>query len=590
MAKDATKVFAVPLPWQGVNDSWAREMQPVGTSPVALNVFPYDRDGRRILCQRPGLVKLFLAPIGAPDAAPGDVTHDPDAPPLDGDLPSDDELGLIDPGDPAGDGGGGASDGDGTDGVGSDPEYWRARDADGEFTDIYARVADIPLFSYQYPFSLDETGVCYSFYASDARYLAPATTNTIVGAADITANDGFGSADCQCAGDCPDLSAVAFGDAVNHIVEKGYENGPYRDTFIVYGTTQYTLCTTGLESISLEWDSDDLLMLWHADATAATETYSGMTGDPVTIALPPGVLLLRDTEGWMIGVDAPSAGLGRSCQKTITQGANSYTFAAGSTGNDGTGHVADMEAGGFTTYAGPATFTIAELDAAGWIDDDGLMRFKFAFLPGRSGWAGNVTLTCTAVASDELRLSLPLDEGSGTLAHDLSDYATNGTMSASSWSGGRFYADTGEYVSGLSTNMPRSGDYSITGWIKLDAFTGSGPSGILGWDSFVLGVYETGPTGLFAWWNSDWFSSKITAAHAFTGIWEHVCFVVSGGTATFYINNVSIGTGSAESDFGAANGGYLVGGGAYECGFCKLRVYAKALSSDERAIIYAEGV
>lgn len=130
--------------------------------------------------------------------------------------------------------------------------------------------------------------------------------------------------------------------------------------------------------------SDDVVVM-----IGATDSII-VTGSPLngaTFTLPINHVLWRDTDGFMVNGDAVSKTF-----RTGVGGAEYSYFVSPS--NYGTGHVIDLEAGGFETREWTTGITIGELRARGWIDDNGILRFKFVHIVSGLGFVTINNVTC----------------------------------------------------------------------------------------------------------------------------------------------------------------------------------------------------
>lgn len=165
--------------------------------------------------------------------------------------------------------------------------------------------------------------------------------------------------------------------------------------------------THGISHLIFSGTSDDVVILIHADTSVVTTvTPPGGPSDSSTITLPSKYYLYRDTEGWIT-----------STQKTYTDGINTHVKPDDELEH----HVIDMEASGFSTIPWGTLIPVSDLEAKGWIDPDGMFRFKFVLCV--SGWGrASVNATCTEEMSSSseikaLETSSSSSEQSLLLAH-----------------------------------------------------------------------------------------------------------------------------------------------------------------------------
>jgi hypothetical protein len=226
---------------------------------------------------------------------------------------------------------------------------------------------------------------------------------------------------------------------------------------------------------------------------------------------------------------------------------------------------------------------LALIKASGSVGDGGT-----AYPPGTPGLDG--------VAS------YPLDEGSGTVAHDAAgDHdatLVNGPVwtaghagSALSFDGSDQYADTGAAI------LDTTGNYSVSAWVRLDRR-----------GSFATAVSQDGDTNsaFFLQYSGqdDRFAFSFAGVRALapsapqTGQWYHLVGVrdAASGTLTLYVDGVRAGT--AGACLGDASTGHTVIGRARYGGnpvdywpgtIDQVHLFDRALSADDVARLYASG-
>lgn len=161
-------------------------------------------------------------------------------------------------------------------------------------------------------------------------------------------------------------------------------------SYVKYSPT-FELCPAepgGPIYISPSGSSDDIVVMMKS-----TDSIT-IAGEPPVITLPAECIIFRDTFGSMIA----SGDLGTTVQKQIVKGAGTlsgagdYTYPEGTVENTGSGHVIDMESGGFLTYPWGSSFAIDDLPAS-WIVG-GTISVKFAHIVAGRGAARINSMNC----------------------------------------------------------------------------------------------------------------------------------------------------------------------------------------------------
>jgi hypothetical protein len=208
-------------------------------------------------------------------------------------------------------------------------------------------------------------------------------------------------------------------------------------------------------------------------------------------------------------------------------------------------------------------------------------------------------------------LWLPLTDGSGTTATDISGNSYTGTArSSQGWAttllGTAADNDSltnGGFTYGDQSGLDMYGDKSFSLWVKPNGGSAtqvlfekrSSSGGLEGYSCYVR--YNTDSTVGFL---ADSGSSTTTASSAsalVTDVWSNVCVVVSGNNATIYVNGVA-GTTVTNADFAAdlSNTVDYVTGYAqrdpstqddFDGSMQNVRVWSRALTADEVWSIYS---
>ncbi|MCK4291633.1 MAG: LamG domain-containing protein [Planctomycetes bacterium] len=199
----------------------------------------------------------------------------------------------------------------------------------------------------------------------------------------------------------------------------------------------------------------------------------------------------------------------------------------------------------------------------------------------------------------------PLDEGSGTVAGDVSGQGHIGTITGSvEWVDGmsgygkalEFPGDGGDYVD-LGTWNPSETTGRLTAaiWIKWAGLTGNW-QGVLAkrddWSStdtmwqVELNI-DTGAIGFSRYDNYPWFGENIPPI----GEWQHVAVTFDGTTSAMYIDGKSVGT-STDFSFGPKTDAHVVFGAVEGDGdnpfngtIDEVYIYSRALSAAEVAYL-----
>ena len=219
-------------------------------------------------------------------------------------------------------------------------------------------------------------------------------------------------------------------------------------------------------------------------------------------------------------------------------------------------------------------------------------------------------LTSAAINTNQ-ELWLPLTDGTGTTATDISGNSYTGTArSSQGWAttllGTAADNDSltnGGFTCGDQSGLDMYGDKSFSLWVKpnggsvtqmlLEKRNVGG--GLEGYACYIR--YGTDSTVGFL---ADSGSSTTTASSAsalLTDVWSNVCVVVSGNDATIYVNGVA-GTTVTSTDFAADLSNtvdfvvghaqrYPLGSDDFDGNIQNVRVWSRALTADEIWSIYS---
>ena len=274
------------------------------------------------------------------------------------------------------------------------------------------------------------------------------------------------------------------------------------------------------------------------------------------------------------------------------------------------------------TTSGPRTFHGGIQNVRIW--DRALSSSEVALLAERP-WIGaeynesfylyppvpsNLTPLDSSSINTDQKLWLPLTDGSGATAVDISGNSYAGTArSSQGWSttslgtaANNTSLTNGGFTFGDQADLDMYGDKSFSLWVKPNGGSAtqvlfekrSSSGGLEGYSCYVR--YNTDSTVGFL---ADSGSSTTTASSAsalVTDVWSNVCVVVSGNNATIYVNGVA-GTTVTNADFAAdlSNTVDFVTGYAqrdpstqddFDGSVQNVRIWSRALSATEVADIF----
>lgn len=224
--------------------------------------------------------------------------------------------------------------------------------------------------------------------------------------------------------------------------------------------------------------------------------------------------------------------------------------------------------------------------------------------------AGLVTTAALATAGPAAANILPvatwpLNEGSGTVAHDTSFHGNTGTLQGTglAWSAGRFGKSLTFNGTSGDVNVPNdstlepASQITVSAWVKANGSPGNfdyivdkGATGCL---TASYGLY-TGPSGGLIFYVSNDGLVGIHSPDAGTGIWDNkwhsVVGTYDGSTVRLYVDGIEVGSGTPDTgniayglstsndlQIGAYEGCSLPFNGSID----QVRVFNRALGSQE---------
>ncbi len=204
----------------------------------------------------------------------------------------------------------------------------------------------------------------------------------------------------------------------------------------------------------------------------------------------------------------------------------------------------------------------------------------------------------TPAPNESLVLSLPFNEGQGTVAGDKSAYANDGTIYGASWGNGRygkalsFVRSESDYVQCSNvSNLPTTA-ISVNAWIKITTHAS--------WLHIVQHEWKasTGSWGLWTnslgkiffgiWDGSTQYTASFDGLQ--TGVWYHIVGTYDGNTIRIYVDNIE-GTpetlpGQTLDSAGDVRIGRSEGTEYFDGMIDAVRIYSRALSQTEVESLY----
>ncbi len=221
-----------------------------------------------------------------------------------------------------------------------------------------------------------------------------------------------------------------------------------------------------------------------------------------------------------------------------------------------------------------------------------------------SGQTATGAVAVDVQSGDRLRLSLPVDEITGTTAYDKSVFVRNGTLTGTDFPTATTAGKFGNAVNldGVDDHISASGiklnsnTVTLTAWIKPGAVQNQWSGIIFDRSSTTSGLHLGTAGELRYTWNNtqfNWNSGLVPAAN----VWTFVALVVEPGKATIYMNNGSgfqtavNNVAHAAANFGTVNIGWDPEKPArhFTGAIDEARMYNAALTSTELQSLVAGG-
>ncbi len=209
-----------------------------------------------------------------------------------------------------------------------------------------------------------------------------------------------------------------------------------------------------------------------------------------------------------------------------------------------------------------------------------------------------VAVTASADFFDGLVLYLPLDEGEGDVAADLSGLGHDGVIDAPAWGPGRFgnalvFAGeaSGTFVTVESTEALNVNEMTFTAWVNANAWDGT--KQIAG-KSVHGGCGGRTQYGLFSEggilklrFETAAGRADITAPLPETEVWVNIAVTSDGGEGKIYLDGEEAGAGAVPGDLNANEDPWRLGQDCDRANYIfdgsidEARLWNRALSADE---------
>ena len=209
--------------------------------------------------------------------------------------------------------------------------------------------------------------------------------------------------------------------------------------------------------------------------------------------------------------------------------------------------------------------------------------------------------TTSTVVTNGLQSLYVLDEGSGTIANDVSGNGNNGTINGATWStgksgGGLSFDGDGDYVTKTnpSSGLKPSSEVAIAAWIKTGATDSGGAEVVSMGDSYALRVEKDGNIRFFYYNGSGYKSVRTTGVNVLDNTWHHIVGQKTGTTLQVYVDGSSqVTTNNTGTILYTLGTDLLIGrhgkGGAnydFNGSIDDVRIYNRALSNQEAQMLF----
>ncbi|MEN9622185.1 MAG: hypothetical protein RLZZ67_619 [Candidatus Parcubacteria bacterium] len=188
------------------------------------------------------------------------------------------------------------------------------------------------------------------------------------------------------------------------------------------------------------------------------------------------------------------------------------------------------------------------------------------------------------------------DEGSGTIAHDLSGNRNNGTfVGGPVWVDGKKgkaldFDGIDDYVT-TTVNRSNYAAITVSAWYKFEGNISDTYSAIIAGQSadFFIGK-NTGNSNIGVQ-DSAYNGAIAAGTNAWDGNWHQIIYTFSGGAGTVYLDGRSVGSSAYSGGSGAIWIGQENEGPGYDFNgkIDDVRIYSRALSPAEVTILYGAG-
>jgi len=257
-----------------------------------------------------------------------------------------------------------------------------------------------------------------------------------------------------------------------------------------------------------------------------------------------------------------------------------------------------------TAIGGPYT-TVAVTNSTTYVDSNVAIGVTYYYMLSAQLPSGPTpdTTPVSAAVGVTLQASLPFDDGSGTLATDVTGNGWGGTLvNGSTWvsgysNGAVNLSGSSQYVSLPNDVVSNLNNFAITAWVNVSRLTdwarifdfGSGTSAYM----FLAPQSGSGTLRFAITTSGNGAEQQINASAALPmGGWHHIGVTLNNGMGVLYLDGVAVGTNSAmtlsPSSLGATSQNWIgrsqFSADPYLTGVVDdFRIYSGALSPGEVA-------